>query len=97
MDSIFETFTTAIDDNPQLSGVEKFTYLKGYFFAEAATAIKGFFLTNSNHQKALELLKERFGNEKLIVSTHMNNLLKIKPVTKDRDVKGLRVLYDSIE
>ena len=27
----------------------------------------------------------------------MNNLLKLKPVTKDRDIKGLRTLYDNIE
>jgi len=27
----------------------------------------------------------------------MHNLLRIKPVTRDRDVKGLRILYDSIE
>jgi len=82
----------AIHNNKTLSGVEKFTYLKGYLYAEAATAIKGFFLTNNNYEKAFELLKERFGNEKLIVSTH-----KIKPVTRDRDVKGLRSLYDNID
>ena len=93
----YETFQTAIHSNKHISDVEKFTYLKGYLTNEAAASINGFSLTTNNYEKALELLKDRFGNEKLIVSTHMNNLLKLKPVTKDRDVKGLRMLYDSIE
>ena len=93
----YETFESAIHKNMQIAAVEKFAYLKGYLFDEAANVINGFSLTNSNYEKALRLLKERFGNEKFIVSTHMNNLLKIKPVTRDRDVKGLRTLYDNIE
>jgi len=93
----YETFNSAIHNNNKISDIEKFTYLKGYLSNEAATAINGFSLTSKNYNKALELLKERFGNEKLIVSTHMHNLLRIKPVTRDRDVKGLRILYDSIE
>ena len=93
----YETFQSTIHTNTNISDVEKFTYLKSYLYSEAANAINGFSLTNENYKKALNLLKERYGNNKIIISLHMNKLLKVKPVTSERDVKGLRQLYDTIE
>ena len=52
---------------------------------------------SDNYKEALELLQERYGNKNLIISCHMNQLLKIPPVTSDKDVKGLRIFYDTLE
>ena len=94
--SFFETFLSAVDSNDNLSNVEKFTYLKSYLEKEAARTIQGFSLTNENYCEAIKLLKERFGNKQLIISSHVNKLLKVKPISSE-NVKGIRLLYDNIE
>ena len=47
--------------------------------------------------EALELLKARFGDEKLLQATFIDSLLKLKPTSDSKDTKSLRNLYDSIE
>ena len=38
-----------------------------------------------------------YGNKQLIISSHMDNLLKLKVVSSVNDVKGIRQLYDKTE
>ena len=54
-------------------------------------------VTNANYKKALDLLRSRFGNPQKIISAHMNELLKLKRISSDRDVKSIRKFYDDIE
>ena len=75
-----DTFNIAIHKNTDLSDIERFTYLKGYLTGEAARCIEGFTLTAANYSKALDLLKDRFGNKKLIISKHMDALLGLEKV-----------------
>ena len=91
-----ESFEAAIDVKEDLSNIEKFTYLKGYLGGNALQCIEGFPLTNENYNEALELLCERYGNPQLIVSSHMNNLIKLEKVSSS-DVSQLRILYDKIK
>ena len=42
-------------------------------------------------------MKKHLLKERSIVSTHMNNLLKIKPLTRGGNVKRLRTLHDNIK
>ena len=76
--------------------VEKFTYLRGHLQGTAFQAIEGFPLTSENYKHAWELLKERYGNPQLIISCHMNNLIKLDKVN-GANVKELRDLYDKVE
>ena len=69
----------------------------GYFEGQAKRTVEGFNITNANYQKALDLLCERFENTQVIITTHMNELLKIKYVKSDKDVAGLRQFYDTLE
>ena len=46
---------------------------------------------------ALELVKTRFGDEKLLQATFIDSLLKLKPTSDSKDIKLLRNLYDSNE
>ena len=46
---------------------------------------------------AIDILKERFGNKQLIISSHMEALLKLKPVTEFSDIKGMRAVLDKVE
>ena len=54
-------------------------------------------MTSANYDEAIEILKRRLGNKKLIINQHMEQLLSVEGVTSQHDVKGLRHLYDVIE
>ena len=94
--SFKETFEAAVHSSKSISNIEKFTYLKMYLDKSALQAIEGFPLTNENYTAAWHLLDERYGNEQLIISCHMNNLIKLNPIIQP-SVKEMRKLYDTIE
>lgn len=93
----YNSFEIAIHKNESLSKIEKFTYLKSYLRGTALTAISGFALTSENYDSSIQLLKERFGRPELIISSHMNKLLKLESVKSVNNIHDLRKLYDSIE
>ena len=47
--------------------------------------------------EALEVLRRRYGSKQRIILAHMNELLNMKKVERDRNLQGLRRLYDDIE
>ena len=95
--TFYESSTTAIHNKPNINNVQKFNYLVGYLEGQAKRTVEGFNIINENYQKALDLLYKRFGNTQVIITTHMNELLKIKYVKSDKVVAGLRQLYDRLE
>ena len=60
-------------------------------------AIEGLPITGENYKKALEILETRYSNKQLCISTYMENLVKMQPVTSMHDAKGIRTLYDKLE
>ena len=67
-----------------------------YLDKTALQAVKSFELTSENYNATWKLLNDRYGNEQLVISCHMNNLIKLETITHP-NVKDLRNLYDSIE
>ena len=68
------SFNAAVHSNSNLSGVEKFNYLRAQTSGEAAKAISGFPLTNTNYEQAIALLNERFGHSyKIVNATHVQS------------------------
>ena len=61
----FDSFQAAADKSTNLSGVEKFNYLRCFLEGNALHAIAGFSLTNDNYKEALELLQNKYGNKTL--------------------------------
>ena len=59
--------------------------------------IAGLPLTNANYDAAIELLKNQFRNKQVIISSHMDGLLKLTPLGNTSDVRKLRQTYDEIE
>ncbi|GFX40785.1 uncharacterized protein TNCV_3760091 [Trichonephila clavipes] len=47
--------------------------------------------------RALDLLKDRFGNKNMLINAHLSNLLNLTPVRNPTDIVGLRNLYDRAE
>ena len=53
------------------------SYLKGLLTYNAARAISGLPMTSQNYEKAIEMLKERFGRKQVLINVHMESLSKI--------------------
>ena len=92
-----DLFEVAVMNNEKLSNVEKFTYLMGYVEGKAKAAIEGLPVTERTFLEAIQILDNRFGNKQAIVSSHMEELVKIPPVKDKGDTKGLRDLADQVE
>ena len=92
--SFWDSFTNAVHNNPRLTTIEKFNYLRSYLEGRALRSIQGLTLTEGNYQSAIEILKQRFGKPQAIISAHMEELMKI-PACSDK-VSQMRFLYDKI-
>jgi len=83
--------------NPNLSDIDKFSYLRGLLGGAARTTIPGLALTAANYEVAIDLLRGRFGKPVVIERAHVNQLLNVTSVFNERDATGLRRLYDKIK
>ena len=75
-----DAFRVAIDDNSNISNIEKFTYLRSYLMGEAEAAINGLAATDANYKEAFEILEQRYGNKQIIVNSHMDTFIKLPHV-----------------
>ncbi len=80
-----------------VSKVDKFNYLRSLLDGAAASAIEGFSLTKENYDAAVNLLKDRFANTQVIISSHMDALLKLNAIVDMSELSKIRGLYDKIE
>ncbi|GFV77390.1 uncharacterized protein TNCV_3759201 [Trichonephila clavipes] len=93
----YNLFESSIHNNNRLSKVDKFNYLKSYLCGNALACINGFPISDDNYDRALDLLKDRFGNKNMLINAHLSNLLNLTPVRNPTDIVGLRNLYDRAE
>jgi len=93
--TFWDSFRAAIHLNPNLSGVQKFNYLKAQLQGEAAKAIEGFPLSDRNYVHAVTILQDRFGEIDQLIDAHMQSLLELlKP---NNNVRSLRTFHDAVE
>ena len=95
--TFWDSYKAAIHENPSLSEIDKFNYLRSLLQGSALDAISGLTLTAANYREAVSVLEKRFGNKHQIVTKHMDILLSIDPVTSSGNLKSLRHLYDTVE
>lgn len=95
--AFIDCFDSAVRSNPKLSNIDKMNYLKSLVEGPAAAPIKGLPLTSENYNSAREILEQRYGNKQLIISSHVDNLIKLLVVGSFNDFRGIRQLYDKTE
>ena len=93
--TFWDSFQAAVHSNTTLGDIQKFSYLKAQLTGDAARAISGFPLPNDNYTKAVQLLKERFGNASKVINAHMQSLLDL-PNPK-HELTSLQLFYDTME
>ena len=91
--NFWDSFNSAIHSNPHLSLIDKFNHLHALLEGQAARAIQGLTRTDANYNSAIEILHKRFGRIQNIISTHMDEMLKISACVNDK-VSQLRLVYD---
>ena len=90
-------FKSCIDEDDGLSEIQKFLYLKGVLKGEASELISGLTLSAANYQKAIELLRDRFGNKQILITKHLDVLATLPRVENINDVVSLRKFFDTLE
>lgn len=90
-----DTFDTLIDNDPSLSDIQKFYYLKSCLKDKAESVIASLEITKDNYPIAWNLLKERFQNEKLIIHSHIRTLFELPSIQKE-SYEHLRKLIDEV-
>ena len=93
--TFWDSFCSAVHNNKNLTSIDKFNHLNSLLEGQAKRCIQGLSLSEQNYEAATELLRQRFGNPQLVISTHMDELLKIPACVGDK-VSQLRFVYDKI-
>ena len=74
---LWDSFDATNNSNESLNGIEKLDYLRLYMEGPTAATITGLALTKENYKIAVDLLRRRYGNKQVIISSHMDSLLKL--------------------
>ncbi|XP_072400679.1 uncharacterized protein [Diabrotica undecimpunctata] len=89
----YDGFTSLIGNDPNLSNIKKFYYLKSCLTDSAAAVISSLEVTNDNYTIAWSILTDRFQNDKLIVHSHVRALFELSVIQKESPSQ-LRKLID---
>ena len=73
----YDQFNISIHQNKTLSDIDRFSYLRRYLAGKALATISGLILYSENYKKALNILIDRYGNPQVLISAHMETLIKI--------------------
>ncbi|XP_072400311.1 uncharacterized protein [Diabrotica undecimpunctata] len=80
--SFYQLFTSLIIDNPSLTNIQRFIYLKSSLKNEALALIDSLELTHENFTIALDLLEKRYSNNLNIINAHLKSILDYPTLTK---------------
>ena len=90
--TFWDLFKSTVHEN---NGIQKVDKLKSLLEGPAARAIQGLTLSDANYDAAIDLLVKQSGKPQAIITTHMDELLKVPNCTSDRS-SSLRSVYDKI-
>ena len=95
--SFWDNFKAAVHETGELEKIMKFNYLRSYLHGPALSAIAGLSLIAENYDEAVKIIKYRFEDKQLLISSNMDNLLLIPVVNSAQNVASLRDVYNKIE
>lgn len=92
----YDLFNSMIHTKPNLSGVQKFHYLKTNLSGEALQLIDHLQITDANYAAAWKSLVDRYQNRRLLVNSHINNLFNL-PISKEASATSIKNLVDKTQ
>ena len=91
-----DSFNSTVHALTALSNIQKFNQLQVYLEGEALTSISRIALISQNYTQAIDLLRKRYGNPQIIISSHINTLVKFSAASENDEVFKLRILFDDV-
>ena len=92
--SFYDQFNISIHQNRTLSDIDRFNYMRRYLAGPALTTISGLTLNSENSKEELDILIDRYGNPQVLISAHMETLVKTNKVKNMENLEALRELYN---
>lgn len=93
--SFYDLFSSLIRNNTELSNVEKMHYLKTSLSGEAARMVSNLSVSGDHFSIAWDTLVSRYENKRLLISTHLDRLVNLKPL-KPKSAQGLSTFLSTI-
>ncbi|XP_058816978.1 uncharacterized protein LOC131680277 [Topomyia yanbarensis] len=81
--TVRDTFRSLIDNNNQLTDVDKFTYLRSSLSGDALQEVSSLELSADNYSVAWKALVRRYENKKLIMKAHLDALFSLETLKKE--------------
>lgn len=78
-----DMFQAIVHNNGALSNVQRFYYLEASLKGEPKNIIASLTPTDANYNTAWELLSKRYENKKLIINTHLKEIMDMPALTKE--------------
>ena len=95
----FETFASLFEalvhKNDELTIIEKFCYLKSSLSGDALDLVNTISYTPNNYTLALQTLKRRYANPRLMVAHYFNKILNLQPL-RSHSVSHIRELLNVV-
>ncbi|KAF2897664.1 hypothetical protein ILUMI_08511 [Ignelater luminosus] len=88
-----DSFNALVHNNPTLSNIQRFFYLKSCLKGKPLQVISSLEVTDGNYNIALDLLRERYENKRVIVNNHVKRIVEAPSLHKE-SANGLRRLLD---
>ncbi|XP_048481684.1 uncharacterized protein LOC119693389 [Plutella xylostella] len=89
-----DLFTTLVHNNTSISQVQKLHYLKTSVSHEAEVLLRHIQVTESNYTQAWDILKNRYGNKRLIVSSLLKRLFNQRKISV-QSAGSIKILLDT--
>ena len=83
-------------DNQDIPGVTKYNYLVSLLKGDAKSVFEGLPVTESNYEKAKNILCKRYGRKEVIIFTHIKSLLGLEMPASSSDAVELAKYYDKL-
>ncbi|VDL87303.1 unnamed protein product [Nippostrongylus brasiliensis] len=97
-EEFWDTFSTIIDQNHQLSDLEKILYLKDSIRGKAQIAVKSIPMQSSNYKLIVDVLQKKYGNKGNNRSNIVQRLLNLPKATSraEKCVETLEQIKDLV-
>ena len=80
-----------------MNNIDKFDYLISYLKDEPPDTTGALTLSSENYARAVDILHERYRNKQILISSQMDNLIKLPIVASMSGIPNLRKILNSLE
>ncbi|XP_058840653.1 uncharacterized protein LOC131696123 [Topomyia yanbarensis] len=91
-----DTFRALIDSSPELSGIQKFHYLRASLRGDALKLVDSYPMSEANYRVAWNGLVARFSNGYLLKKRHLNAMFEFPKIRKE-SAAGIHDVIDCFE